>query len=100
MNYRISIIYFINLNNFLKFLEKVKSDGYEPGRKPRDNSPVSYYEPGPKPPPLLPVAGPRAPPFVPVGVLTGTTIRPDWIVPVGEPGPMAQTNRDNRLFFY
>ena len=27
MNYRISIIYFINLNNFLKFLEKVKSDG-------------------------------------------------------------------------
>ena len=27
MNYRISIIDFINLNIFLKFLEKVKSDG-------------------------------------------------------------------------
>ena len=71
MNYRISIIDFINLNNFLKFLKKVKnSDGTK------------------APPPLLPPSGPRVP--------TGTSISPDLLVPVGEPGLMAQPNRDYR----
>ena len=90
MNYRISVIDFTNLNNFLKFLKK--SDGtIVPVRI--TNRDQSLH-------PLLPVAGPRAPLFVPVGVPTGTCIRPGWIVPVGEPGSMAQTNRDNRLFFH
>ena len=43
---------------------------------------------------------PRGPSLVPVRVPTGTSIGPDWPVPVGQPGLMAQPNRDHRPFFY
>ena len=80
MNYRISIIDFTNLNNFLKFLKKVKKYDVVPVRNTnRDERPS---------------------PFVSVGVPTGTSIRPDLLVPVGEPGRMAQPNRDNRGVSY
>ena len=92
MNYRISIIDFINLNNFLKFLERVKSDGsIVPVRNTNRDESLSA---------LLHPNGPRAAPLVPVRVPTGTSIRPDLLVPVGEPGRMDQTNRDNRGYFH
>ena len=107
MNYRISIIDFINLNNFLKFLEKVKSDGsIVPVRNTnRDESrgsivPVHNTNRDESLSAVLHPNGPRAAPFVPVRVPTGTSIRPDWLVPVREPGRMAQTNRDYRGFFH
>ena len=101
MNYRISLIDFINLNNFLKFLKKVKSDGsIVPVRiTNRDEShgsivPVRITNRNESLSALLHPNGPRATPLVPVRVPTGTSIRPDWLVPVGEPGLMAQPNRD------
>ena len=97
MNYRISIIDFTNLNNFLKFLKKVKnSDGTKaPPPRATPISPGSYYEPGLKP--LRPCCLRTChvlPPLVPVRVPTGTSISPDLLVPVGGPGLMAQPNRD------
>ena len=73
MNYRISIIDSTKVNLFLEFAEKKNSA----------NSPGSYYEPGLK---LLgPTAaeGPR-----------DAGISPGLLVSVGEPGLIAQPNRD------
>src|SRR3954471_8274556 len=47
--------------------------------------PGSCYQPGPMPPSSVPVRGP-----------TGTSFSPELLVPVGEPGLKALTNRDNR----
>ena len=92
MNYRISIIYFINLNNFLKFLEKVKSDGtIVPVRITNRDESLSALRrrTGHVPPHSSRLVSQPGLAFVPIELSR-----------LGEPGPMGQTNRDKRGFFH